>query len=152
MREIMSCLKSASLAVLILSVAACQKPSEPEGTGKSGVIQNVAAQSSTQMQQPITGKGKNNILTVTPAEMTACDPAAVAKFSYDLAQSNPDTKGVSVFVQAADADSPKLFGQTGRSFSGETGPWVRPGMKISIEDSDSHSELDTIVISGPKCN
>ena len=148
----MSYLKSLSLAVLILSITACQKPSEPEGAGKSGVIQNVAAQSAPQMPQPITGKGKNNILTVTPAEMSACDPAAVAKFSYDLAQSNPDTKGVSVFVQAVDADSPKLFGQTGRSFSGETGPWVRPGMKISIEDSDSHAEIDALVISGPKCN
>jgi len=146
----MSFIFKVSLPVLlVLSVSACQKPADTDSTAKSGSIETVSAPSVA--LQPTTTKGKNGILAVTPGTSNACEPAFVAKISFDLAGSNPEVKTLSVFIKGPADSEPKLFAQVGRSGSLETGPWARPGLLVSLEDADTHTQIDDVEISGPKC-
>ena len=140
-------LRSLSLMSVLgttLALAACQKPADVDPAATTTAASPVSAPAPD-------ATGTNGFLTITPGVMEACDPAAEAEITHDLHDQHPEVQTVELFIQSADGSEPKLFSRGSRSGVDKTGPWTRPGMRVILQNADTHEKLDEVVVAGPNC-
>ncbi len=139
MKRINSKLIAIIPAVLLL--AAChQQPSNNDAASTSAAATSTAS-ASAQPQQA-------SVISVVPSSMAACDPASVAKVSWN-ASGDAGVNSVQIYVGSA-ADE-KLFAAGGAVGSASTGPWTRPGTTFTAKDAASGKVLGTVTVQGPAC-
>lgn len=126
----------------LLLLAACHQQS----SSNSGVASTSAAATSTDSAsvQP----QQVSVISVVPSSMKACDPAAVAKVSWN-ASGDAGVNSVQIYVSSA-ADE-KRFAAGGAVGSASTGPWTRPGTTFIAKDAASGKVLGMVAVQGPAC-
>jgi len=127
--------------VALATLASCQKNVPGATPGSTVSVQSSAVAS----QAPAAG-----VLSVEPAKMTACDPAAVATVKWDIGNRNPGVTDVELSVQSGN-EAPKIFAAGGAAGQTQTGQWARPGTHFELKDKATGKLLDQISIQGPDC-
>jgi hypothetical protein len=92
----------------------------------------------------------NPLLSITPANMNACDPAVAGTVKWDVRSAHPESATVSIY--AGTGPAAKLFVTGGASGEAQTGPWVRPGSQFQLKDQATGKDLGQITVGGPKCS
>ncbi|MDE2343208.1 MAG: hypothetical protein KGL63_07420 [Betaproteobacteria bacterium] len=134
--------KLIALIPAVFLLAAChQQSGNNNNAGATSAAAPPATSASTQPQQA-------SVISVVPASMAACDPAAVAKVSWN-ASGVAGVNSVQIYVGSG-ADE-KLFAAGGAVGSASTGPWTRPGTTFTAKDAASGKVLGTVTVQGPAC-
>ena len=84
-----------------------------------------------------------------PAELTSCEYAKVL-LKWDTSTAEKPPAVVEIYSGNAE-ETPGLFAAAGATGEKETGPWVRPGSTFSLRDKSTGTELERLVIGGPRC-
>lgn len=131
----------ASLASVVLTLAACQQESAPPVTstanGGAATPQVVAAKSST-------------VITVDPSAMKSCD-SIVSTVHWDVSKAGTNTDSTEIWV-GTDTTSMKLFSAGGATGETKTGPWTRPGTHFALKNKRDGNTLGEAIVGGPACN
>lgn len=128
-------------ASFLLALTACQQESSPAPTSKSvstAPTTNIAATTSP-------------LLTIDPATMATCDPAAVADVKWDVRHAKNDVTAVEVWVGANPAKL-QLFSAGGANGEAKTGPWTRPGTHFVLKNKADGTLLGEAIVGGPVCH
>lgn len=129
----------------LLALAACQPESAPAPTSKSAPTAQTAAPAATSVATT------SPLLTIEPATMPACDPAAEATVKWDVSKAHSDVSTVEVWVGTNSSDQ-KLFAEGGASGESKTGPWTRPGTHFTLKNKADGKMLGEAVVGGPHCS
>ncbi|MCK9366938.1 MAG: hypothetical protein M0P72_07310 [Metallibacterium scheffleri] len=134
--------KLIALIPAVLLLAACHQQS---GSNNNAASTSAAAAATA---SPSVQPQQASVISVVPGSMAACDPAAVAKVSWN-ASGLAGVNSVQIYVGSA-ADE-KLFAAGGAVGSSSTGPWTRPGTTFTAKDAASGKVLGTVTVQGPAC-
>ena len=133
--------KLIALIPAVFLLAACHQQPSNNNAGATSAAAPPAPSASMQPQQA-------SMISVVPASMAACDPAAVAKVSWN-ASGVAGVNSVQIFVGSGANE--KLFAAGGAVGSSSTGPWTRPGTTFTAKDAASGKVLGTVTVQGPAC-
>ncbi|MHB1282358.1 MAG: hypothetical protein ACYCZI_00585 [Metallibacterium scheffleri] len=134
--------KFLALIPAVLLLAACHQQSSSDNSAAStSAAATSTASAALQSQQA-------SVISVTPSSMAACDPAAVAKVSWN-ASGKSGVKGVQIYVGSAAHE--KLFAAGGAVGESTTGPWTRPGTTFTAKDAEDGTVLGSVTVQGPVC-
>lgn len=134
--------KLLTLIPVVLLLAACHQQSSSDNSAAStNAASKSTASAASQSQQA-------SVISVTPSSVAACDPATVAKVSWN-ASGKSGVKGVQIYVSSAAHET--LFAAGGAVGESTTGPWTRPGTTFTAKDADSGKVLGSVTVQGPAC-
>lgn len=92
---------------------------------------------------------KTRFIHAEPAELESCDYGKVM-LKWDTSTAEKPPAVVEIYAGNAE-ETPGLFAAAGATGEKETGPWVRPGSAFSLRDKSTGTELERLVIGGPRC-
>lgn len=140
---------TAHIAIAItaaLMLAACQQEAPGSATpAPQAATQHPPAPVAADVIAPVT----NPLINISPANMTACNPAAVGIVKWDVRSAHPESAAVSIY--AGTGPDAKLFASGGPTGDAKTGPWVHPGSQFQLKDQVTGQDLGLIIVGGPKC-
>ena len=130
------------------ALAACQQEAPPPiaPTPQAAATTATASAAATDAIAPVT----NPLMSITPASMATCDPAATATVHWDVRSAHPEAATISIYAGVG-ADA-KLFVTEGANGETRTGPWVRPGSQFQLKDATTGATLGQVTVGGPKCS
>jgi hypothetical protein len=89
------------------------------------------------------------IFNVAPDTLRDCDPARIAKVSWNATAAG--VSSVRIFVLKEDGEE-KLFTFQGAEGSADTGPWVTAKTVFVLKDGEETKQLAKFVVGSESCN
>lgn len=134
-----------------LALAGCQQESAPAASATPAAATTPTTTSAVPAAHVATIAAVTNpLLSIEPANMTACDPAVTAVVKWDVRKAHSELSTVSVW--AGSGPTAKLFITSGASGQAETGQWVRPGSIFELRNPSTDEVLGQIKVGGPVCH
>lgn len=95
--------------------------------------------------------GDHAELTVTPAAMSQCEDAAVARIVWRARATQPRSNTTQLWVIAVGSSEARLVSEGAGYGRVETGPWHRPGIRYELRDKPSGRVIAAHTVAGPVC-
>jgi len=123
----------------LLALAGCQKESAP-------AFANNTPQTSASAAKPMTETVTRPLITLKPASLMACEPAAVVSVKWDIRGTHSDVSSVEIWAGT------KLFAAGGATGEAKTGAWTTPGTHFALKNKADGQLLGEAVEGGPRCH
>lgn len=132
--------------IAVLALAACSQPQDTSSPNS----RKPAAESSI-AAVPTSDIAAQGSLLVEPDSVSACDgsPRIKAHVSWDVAA--PSVQQVKVMVSDAHSTAARLFSESGKKGSADTGDWVAAGTRFDLLNAADGAKLDSYTVKSEPC-
>lgn len=132
------------LASALLLAACGPAPSDEPAPSPDPAPAPAADAGAAQIEVPET-----RLIHADPASLPSC-AVSVVTLKWDVRPEHAGVTGVQIYAGAT--ESAKLFTAGGAVGQANTGKWAKPGSVFQLRDAATGTELERLVIGGPRCN